>query len=640
MRFLLSIFLSLSFVTLSADAQRKGGSPSPKRTRPAVTLLTEAPPPPPAKSEDKSLGTVVESYVTNYDLNADGTGTEVRAVQQRCFSAGCLARVGSSTQIFNGDLQRVTVLDAYVLKSDGTKLKVPASAITDRPTDQTEAAPGFSSLREFEVKFADVKIGDAVYIKTQITTIRPTFDGRFDALELFPLFYDWKSIEINVTGPAGFPLFIEAFGLDGGKLADDAGRSRWQYKKSNLARLEIEPVMTEMMTISPRFALTTFKDFDALGRVFWESLKKSAVVTPEIQTLANQITKDSTTPIQQASAIYAWVNKNIRYLSVVLDRGGVIPHTSSEIIKNGYGDCKDYTTIIHTLLKVKGIDSIPVLIRSDVGDWFPSVATADYFNHAILYIPSIDLFADATTPNTRLGLIPQTLVGKHAVLAGEKTGVITLPKDNPAENQILSEMTLDFAENGSVKALTKNTFVGRSEIIFRPLFSSPTIKRESETLVRIMLAYFGIKGEGSITSIGDPHNVGEPFAVGIESRIENFTTFLPNGRLEIPPGLNMLSMASMAQLVTTESRKTSVIVGAAIFRETVALNLPPTVKINSAPQAVNFANGVGIFRITSELKDGTLRYTRELVFKKDVVEAGEYSLLKEMCLVIIIPRVA
>ena len=631
MHYLLLTSLLVGFLFLPAAAQTKRGA-RPKPPKQVFTIKGDAnySAPPKAKVEELTFGTVIEKYVSDYDLNSDGTGTETRTTQQRCVSVTCVERLGSASQVFNGDLQKVKVLVAYILKADGTQVKVPAAGIIDRPTDQTEAAPGFSSLRELEIKFDGLAVGDAVYLKIEVRTIRPTFEGRFDALELFHLVYDWKSIEINVSAPANFPLFIDSAGLEGGKLPDENGRSRWRYKKLDVARLPLEPAMQVVTETSPRFALTTFRDAEALGAVFWEGVKKKAVITPEIQALADEITKDAATPSARASAIYDWVNKNIRYLSIVLDRGGWIPHSSSEIVKNGYGDCKDYTTIIHTLLKAKGIDSVPVLIRSDIGDWFPSVPTADYFNHAILYIPSLNLFADATAANTRLGLVNQTLVGKRAVLAGEKTGIIQLPKDNPDDNQILSDMRLEFSDNGSLKARTKNTFVGRSEILFRPIFTSAVVKSDSETFVRALLAYYGLDGVGNIVSVGNPHNVGEPFNVEVESRLANFTTFAPKGRLEIPPGLNMISMGSMEAFASTESRKTSIRVGATTVREKIGINLPSTVKALAPPPPVDFSNAVGSFRAASEIKDGSVRYTRELIIKKDVVEPADYPLLKAL----------
>jgi hypothetical protein len=626
MRFLLALILTLASVVLSADAQTKrrpGRAPARK-----VTVKQEAPPP--AKTPDLSSGTTVEKYISNYELNADGTGRETREIQQRCSSESCLAQLATFKMVFNGDLQKAKALDAYIIGTDGVQRKIPATAISDRMTDQAEAAPSFSSLRELEVKFDDLKIDEAVFLKFEIVTTRATFEGKYDSLEIFPLVYDWKSIEINISSPANYPLFIDAVGLDGGKLADANGRSQWQYRRQNVIRIPFEPLMHDIVGISPRLAMTAFPSANDLGSAFWTNVKKKAVVTPEVQALADQITKDLTTPSQQASAIYDWVNKNIRYLSIVLDRGGWIPHSSAEILKNGYGDCKDYTTIIHALLKAKAIESVPVLIRSDFGNWFPSVATADYFNHVILYIPSLNVFADATTPNTRLGLVPQTLVGKSAVLAGEKTGIIQIPKDNPADNQILSEMNLEFSPNGDVKARTRNTFVGRTEIVFRPMFGDSMLKRYSDTFVKFILAYYGVDGDGNIISVGNPFNVGEPFTVEMEARVGNFTTFVPKGKLALPNGMNMVNMAGMEQFISTETRNTSIIVGASRISEDITITLPPAVKAVAAPAGVSFSNAVGTFKIVPELKNGVVHFTREMTIKRDVIEPKDYPIFKEL----------
>ena len=634
MRLLLLSSIFLSLFVVSTDAQKK----RPIKRKPASPVVflkdhqpSKPPPPPPVEIADETSYTpVIENYVSTYVINADGTGTEQREIQKRCSSNPCVRGNGVVRQIYNADLLKMRVLDAYILRVDGTKASVPASAITDRPTDQAEAAPGFSSMREMGVTFDGLKPGDATYIKFQTDIFRPTFEGKFDGLETFPLILDWKSIRIDISAPATLPLYIDAAGLDGGKLPDEGSVSKWRYTKLGVNKIAREPAMDNIIAISPRIALTTSRDADALGSIFWEAVKRKAVVTPEIQALADQITKDSPTPTQQASAIYDWVNKNIRYLSVILDRSGWIPHSSTEIIKNGYGDCKDYTTIIHTLLKAKGIDSIPVLIRSDFGNWFPSVPTAHFFNHVILYIPSIDTFADATNPNTRLGLIPQTLVGKPGLLSGEKTGIIHLPKDNPAENQILSDVTLDFSSDGSVKGRSKNTYIGRSEILFRPLFASVTGVQDTSAFVSRLLSYYGLYGDGEIIKIGNPYKLGDPFTVEFTMQLRNFTTFWPKGRLEIPPGINMTSFAGVEALIETESRKTSLGVGAMKFVESFEINVPTTVRITSPPPSVNFVNAVGNFNVSAELKNGSLRYRRELVFKKDVIEPTEYALLKEL----------
>lgn len=626
MRYPLIFFLLLSLLTSHLTGQTQPNQS--KSARPGSRVVKETTKAPPAKL---SLGATIEKYVSSYEINADGTARETLEMRKRCATNECIEYFSNFKHVFNSDLQKLKVIDAYLVKADGKVIKMDPTAITDRPTPQTEAAPGFSSLRELEIKFSPWRIGDAAYFKLESLTTKPTLDGRYDTLELFSVLFDWKSIEINVTAPAGYELFTEAVGLDGGKLPDENGRSRWQYKKDAVARIDFEPLMTPL-GVSPRFALTTFRDPAELGTAFWDIVKKKAVVTPEVQALADEITKGISTPSQQASAIYDWVNKNIRYFFIVLDRGGWVPHDSAQILKNGYGDCKDYTVIIHALLKAKGIDSTPVLIRSDLGNWFPAVPTMEYFNHAVLYIPSLKLFADATMPNTRLGLVPQTIVGKKAVLAGEKTGIIEVPKDNPSDNQILSDVTYSFTDSGDVKAQTRNTYVGRSEIVFRPIFGEPILGRDPSTLVKLMLAFFGVAGDGKVTKVANPHEVGEPFSVEIEAGVENYTTFISKGRLSLPIGLNMVNLGAMEQFAITDSRKTSLDVGATKIRENISIVLPPAVKIVEPPRSVNVETSVGTFTMVPEIKDGRLHITRELVIAKDSIEPADYPQFRDLVL--------
>lgn len=599
------------------------------------TVRIKAPPLPknPPKelfTKPKTLGITVEKYVADYVVNADGTSVETWEMQQRFDSDLVIERYKKLERTFNSDLRKAEVLDAYILKADGKKVTLAPDAIQIKPTSQAEAAPNFSSYKQIQISYDGLKEGDATYFKIRLTTTKPHFEKQFDMLESFPFAYNWKSIEVNLTAPPDFPLYVQAVDLDGGKLADENGKARWQWRKENLAAFELEVGMYDFFNSSPRLAVTSFKNFDELGAAYWSEAKKKAVVTPEVEALANEITKNLEEPAQQAAAIYEWVNKNIRYLSIVMDKGGWIPHSSTEILANRYGDCKDYSTIIYSLLKAKGIESHPVLIRSELGDWFPEVATPGYFNHAILYIPSLKLFADATAPNTRLGLITQSIVGKKAILAGEKTGVIEMPKDNPADNQMLSEVEINFAPNGSLKAVSKNIYDGRTEIIYRPLFADSQIQKNSENFVKMLLAYFGVEGSGKLVKIGNPFKVGEPFTVEIAVDLPNFTTFTPRGAMLLPIALNMMNSSELEQFVKAEKRQTNLILGATRFRENFKLNFPEGVKVETLPPIVNFSNSVGSYRNEFTLEGNSVKVIRELVISKDIISAKDYPQIREL----------
>ena len=371
---LFALALAVSFCSPTVSAQRKKTVTIRPQRKVEVISSTEAPPRPPPKKESKAVGLSIEKYISNIDVAADGTSVQTVEVLQRFNSRSAIARYKTVQKIFNGDLDEYTASDTYILKADGQKVVVPPSAVEIKRTPQAEAAPSFSSMMMLEVKFDGMEVGDAAHYALRLRKKKTYFEKKFDQVDYLPSIFDWKSAEINLSAPVDYPIYIEAIGLEGGRLPDSDGRARWQWRKKEQPALEFEMLMFDIIGTRSRVMLTSFKDFEELGAAYWNEANKKSVVTPDIQTLADEITKDKTTPAEQANAIYLWVNKNIRYLSIVADRSGWIPHAAAEILANRYGDCKDYATILYAMLKAKGIESYPVIIRADMGDWFPSVA--------------------------------------------------------------------------------------------------------------------------------------------------------------------------------------------------------------------------------------------------------------------------
>lgn len=618
MRRLITLLLLGMFFSGAVSSQRRR-APVPKRVE-----IVEA------KKAPQTFGHSVVKYASSYTIKEDGSAVQTVEIQQKCVAATCLERMKKQEQIYNADLQKPRLIEASLIKKNGTRVDVTKDNGRSLPTPQAESAPDFSSLRVLEIVFDKYELGDTITHSLELSTTKPIFGNNFDSLELYPAIFEWKSIEINVSAPPGLQLYFDTTGLEGGEIAASNGAKSWRWKRSGLAAVPIETAMFDTQRMSPRFGVTTFASFEQLGAAFGEGVRRQAVITPEVQALADEITQGLKDPSDQAAAIYQWVNKNIRYLLVVLDRGGWIPHSTEQILRNRYGDCKDYTTLIHAMLKAKGIESVPVLINAQFGNWFPKVATMEYFDHAILYIPSLKLFADATSPNTRLGLIPQPLVGKTALQSGETPGLITVPKDRPDDSQLLSEVEVELLENGTLRALSHNTFAGRAEILYRPLFSDAKRSGMAESLVKLQLAFYGLTGSGRVIEVSDPHAVAEPFAIQLQAELPDFTTFAQKGSLTIPAGINSFSLATMEIFTTEERRNTDLFIGATRMLETFKVKLPAKVVLSELPAPVKFSNRIGAFELTISKTPAGFELRRQLVLLKDTLEPEEYPDFKEL----------
>jgi hypothetical protein len=148
-----------------------------------------------------------------------------------------------------------------------------------------------------------------------------------------------------------------------------------------------------------------------------------------------------------------FIQKNIRYFIVMRGIGGLQANHAADIFRNKYGDCKDKTTLLISMLQVAGIHAyyVPVDDRRgivDPGD--PSL----FGNHMITAIevpadvqdPRLMaivkgkdgkryLIFDPTNERTPVGNLPSYLQGGYGTLAaGASSQIIALPVLPPDAN--------------------------------------------------------------------------------------------------------------------------------------------------------------------------------------------------------------
>jgi len=195
----------------------------------------------------------------------------------------------------------------------------------------------------------------------------------------------------------------------------------------------------------------------------------SPEITAEVQTLI----AGSPDFYTKLSRITDFVQKNIRYFIVMRGIGGLQANHASDIFRNRYGDCKDKTTLLISMLQAAGLHAyfLPVDTRRGVVDpEFPSLIG----NHMITAIempanledPRLMatvkandgkryLIFDPTDQRTPVGNLRAELQGSYGTLsAGAASQVIALPvlppEANPNDDKGSFVLGADGALSGSV----------------------------------------------------------------------------------------------------------------------------------------------------------------------------------------------
>ena len=240
---------------------------------------------------------------------------------------------------------------------------------------------------------------------------------------------------------------------------------------------------------------------------YWQQSRAKIASTPAIQALAHKITGPQT-GVAAARAIYNWVAQNIHYVDVSLDESsGYIPHTATEILRNGYGDCKDHVALMQALLAAKDIQAYPVLVNW--GNTFQPLPlwTADQFNHAMIYLPKYKTFANPTNQFAAFGELDDTLDDHFVVIATPTGQVAHLPKATAVDNRYLIQSTIALAADGTVTGQSELKFFGNYNSWIRGLFSG----EQTDKIVNDFLSQTPEGGSGSLET-SELNDLDQPVA--------------------------------------------------------------------------------------------------------------------------------
>jgi hypothetical protein len=138
-------------------------------------------------------------------------------------------------------------------------------------------------------------------------------------------------------------------------------------------------------------AFVELSDYQGWGEVAGEILPLFAIpedIDSNIpQDVLNRIALWEGSPLERALAALRFVQDEVRYFGFEEGVMGYKPHDPRIVLQRRFGDCKDKTFLLHSLLHLMGITSVPVLVDVWEGKLIPeSLPNPHMFNHIILQI--------------------------------------------------------------------------------------------------------------------------------------------------------------------------------------------------------------------------------------------------------------
>jgi hypothetical protein len=378
----------------------------------------------------------------------------------------------------------------------------------------------------------------------------------------------------------------------------------------------------------PLFLATTQPNLEALGALYHRQSRDRVAPTPEIEALAARIVGERSGR-DAARAIHEWITGNIRYVAVYLDPDdGWVPHAATEVLKNGYGDCKDHVALMQALLAARGIESHAAIIdwgsrTADLPLWMPG-----QFNHAIIYLPAFDHYANPTDHYAGFDALDRRLSGKTVVIATPEGRVARTPPSRPEQNRYHLTTRLSLDADGTLDGTARLELAPNTEIGLRSALANAASLRE---LAERILSGTAEGGVGTIEA-SNPRDLSRPLDLTAQWQARHGVTFQGDtAYLRVPSGIDISPATRLrAKLTPTGTRVTPMLadVGEHIWDTT--LSLAPGLSAAHLPADVAVVTAAGSYTAQYRREGATLHIRRHLVVARDVIAPAEYPALETL----------
>ena len=534
-------FLTLvSFTARPAPAEGAAQAARAKDARQpgAIPTAQSGPGQAPNPSDYSQEPYVIEHYHQTMRYENDGTGREQLDAQVKVVSESGVQGLGQLKIGYSALSDKLDIVYVRVRKPDGTVITAQESAIQDLTTPN---APVYTDYHEKHVSVPSLRPGDVMEYQIVRTITNPLAPNQFWTNFNFAetgVVLD-EQLEINVPKARRIKMKTKP-GYDP-KVTDEGDRRIYRWTHSHLkddgpsGRLQKPPNDAKQI---PSVQLSTFESWEDVGA--WYAFLERTRRQPDeaIKAKAAELVRGKTNDMEKVKALYDYVSRNVRYVSLSFGLGRIQPHAAGEVLANGYGDCKDKNTLLAALLAAQGIESSSVLIGVQ-HKLDPDVPSPSQFDHVITRVPidGKDIWLDSTSGVLPFQMLMQPTREKQGLLISQdgESRLVRTPVDLPFQATDQTHVNASLNETGKLTAQISATMRGDREVGFRFALRQMPANHWKE-LFGNMLQRAGMKGaEISNLQVSDPSDADNPLRISLDASASNFFDWsAPESKVKMP----------------------------------------------------------------------------------------------------------
>lgn len=250
----------------------------------------------------------------------------------------------------------------------------------------------------------------------------------------------------------------EAFGIDG--PVERNGVLVWEVTDPVVYRWEpMQPYYDRML---PWVTLgTTSGDWSRAGTDYLE-LIGDKLESDRIADTAKRLVRGVDDERSRIAVVSRYVQRELHYEAIEFGRRAYVPKTARETLRDRYGDCKDHSVLLYSMLNAVDIPAELALVNINQRV-LPTMPSIDQFDHMIVSV-TLDgerLFIDATDKDLRLAHTPpRYMAGNYALVLGERPELLKIPTFGVGDSSLQVEREVERTIDNELRVTETGVFSG------------------------------------------------------------------------------------------------------------------------------------------------------------------------------------
>lgn len=408
---------------------------------------------------------------------------------------------------FNSFYEDIALEFANVRTPEGQMDSIKADATQiQSPTDENF----YHDRKELLFSLPNVRKGSVIEFQYRYTDTKKIIAGQwFDSFGL-----NWwedraanqgsradpvAATSLTITAPKNVVLYSNDLSKDkqfaklgiSNTRSEKGNRQVLTWKAKNLPAIVLQEDMPRDQAQSAQVRVSTMGSWSQVSDWAGQLIAPHLLSDANLDTLIDGIAKKSATPEEKVKAVYQTLQQKVRYVFAHAGRGGYEPHNAFEVLANGYGDCKDQSTLAVAMLRKLGIKADPALLVTRSRGIPDMSITSVSFDHMIVHIPAQaglqEIWMDTSGDTSLFPGFSLGLEGQPALIVNPATQSIVSIKSLPAE-QHFAHLDITFDKYNSEKAQANFTvnFGGMFEQRLRSMWQ---YSRERDKSFREMMGH-------------------------------------------------------------------------------------------------------------------------------------------------------